>query len=36
MPNDVELKINFNTLSVSKECNRILGDGLWTISSEFL
>ena len=34
--NDVELKINFNTLCVTKECSRIPDEGLWTISSRFL
>jgi len=28
MTNDVELKINYNTLSVTKECSRIPGEGL--------
>ena len=36
MINDVELKTNCNTLSVTKECSRISGEGLWTISSKFL
>ena len=36
MTNDAELKTNYNTLSVAKECNRIPGDELWTISSKFL
>ena len=36
MTNDAELKINCNTLSVTKECSRIPGEGLWTISSKFL
>ena len=36
MTNDVELKTNCNTLSVTKECSRIPGEGLWTISSKFL
>jgi len=36
MTNDAELKTNCNTLSVTKECNRISGEGLWTISSKFL
>ena len=34
MTNDAELKINCNTLSVAKECSRIPGEGLWTISSK--
>jgi len=34
--NDAELKTNWNTLCVTKECSRIPGDGLWTISSKFL
>ena len=33
--NYAELKINCNTLSVTKECSRILGVGLWTISTKF-
>jgi len=36
MINNAELKLNCNTLSVTKECSRIPGEGLWTISSEFL
>ena len=36
MINDAELKTNYNTLSITKECSRIPGDGLWTISSKFL
>ena len=36
MTNDAELKINSNTLSETKEYSRIPGDGLWTISSNFL
>jgi len=36
MINDAELKTNCNILSVIKECSRIPGDGLWTISSKFL
>jgi len=36
MTNDAELKTNCNTLSVSKVCSRIPGEGLWTISSKFL
>jgi len=36
MTNDAELKTNYNTLSVTKECSRIPDDGLWTISSKFL
>jgi len=28
MTNDVEVKINYNTLSVTKECSRILGEWL--------
>jgi len=28
MTNDVELKLNCNTLSVTKECSRIFGEGL--------
>jgi len=35
MTNDAELKTNCSTLSVTKECNRISGEGLWTISSKF-
>ena len=34
--NDAEIKTNCNTLSVTKECSRIPGEGLWTISSKFL
>jgi len=34
MTNDAELKTNWNTLSVTKECSRIPGEGL--ISSKFL
>ena len=34
MTNDAELKINCNTLSVTKECSRILGEGLCTNSSK--
>ena len=34
--NAAELKINCNTLSVTKECSRISSEGLWTISSKFL
>jgi len=26
MTNDAELKLNYNTLSVTKECSRILGE----------
>ena len=36
MTNDAELKTNCNTLSVTKECSRISGEGLLTISSKFL
>ena len=36
MTNNAELKTNYNTLSVTKECSRIPGEGLWTISSKFL
>ena len=36
MTNDAKLKINCNTLSVTKEYSRIPGEGLWTISSKFL
>jgi len=36
MTNNVKLKLNCNTLSVTKECIRILGEGLWTIFSKFL
>jgi len=36
MTNDAEFKTNCNTLSVTKECSRISGEGLWTISSKFL
>jgi len=36
MTNNAELKLNYNTLSVTKECSRIPGEGLWTISSKFL
>ena len=36
MTNDAELIINCNTLCVTKECSRIFGEGLWTISSRFL
>ena len=36
MTNDAELKINYNTLSVTKECSRIPSEGLWTIFSKFL
>jgi len=36
MTNDAELKINCNTLSVTKECSWIPSEGLWTISSRFL
>ena len=36
MTNNAKLKTNSNTLSVTKECNRIPGEGLWTISSKFL
>jgi len=36
MTNDAELKTKRNTLSVTKECSRIPGEGLWTISSKFL
>jgi len=28
MTNDTELKTNYNTLSVTKECSRIPGEGL--------
>ena len=35
MTNDAELKTNCKTPSVTKECSRIFGDGLWTISSKF-
>ena len=31
-----KLKLNCNTLSVTNECSRILGEGLWTNSSWFL
>jgi len=30
------LKLNCNTLCVTKECSRIPGEELWTISSRFL
>jgi len=36
MINDAELKTNCNTLSITKERNRIPDDGHWTISSKFL
>ena len=36
MTNDTELKLNCNTLSVTKECSRIPSEGLWTNSSKFL
>jgi len=36
MTNDAELKNKRNTLSLTKECSRIFGEGLWTISSKFL
>ena len=36
MTNDAELKTNCNTLSVTKECSRIPGEGLCTIFSKFL
>jgi len=36
MINDVKLKLNYNTLSVTKECSQISGEGLWTISSKLL
>ena len=36
MTNDVELKTNYNTLSVTKECSRIPSEGLWIISYKFL
>ena len=36
MTNNAELKTNCNTLSVTKECIRIPGEGLWTNSSWFL
>jgi len=36
MTNDAELKINRNSLSVTKECSRIPCEGLWTISFKFL
>ena len=29
MTNDAELKTKYNTLSVTKECSRIPGEGLW-------
>jgi len=32
MTNNAELKTNCNTLSVTKECNRIPGEGLQTNS----
>jgi len=28
MTNDAELKTNYNTISVTKECSRISGEGL--------
>ena len=33
MTNDAKLKTKCNTLSVTKECSRIPGEGLWTNSS---
>jgi len=36
MRNGAELKINCDTLCVTKECSRISREGLWTISSRFL
>jgi len=43
MHNNAELKLilqtkNYyaNTQSITKECSRIFGKGLWTISSRFL
>ena len=36
MTNDAKLKTKCNTLSITKECSRIPGEGLWTISSKFL
>jgi len=36
MTKDAELQTNCNTLSVTKECSQISGDGPWTISSKFL
>jgi len=35
MTNDMELKQICNTLSVTKGCSRISGEGLWTIFSKF-
>jgi len=34
--NNAELETKCNTLSVTKECSRIPGEWLWTISSKFL
>jgi len=36
MTTNAELKIKYNTPSVTKECSRIPDEGLWTISSKFL
>jgi len=36
MTNNAELRTNCNRLSVTKECSRISGEGLLTISSKFL
>jgi len=36
LTNNAELKTKCNTLSVTKECGRIPGEGLWTNSSKFL
>jgi len=36
MTNNAELKTNCNTLSVTKECSRIPGEGFLTISSKIL
>ena len=33
---DAELKLNCNILSVTKECSRIPGEGLWINSPRFL
>ena len=33
MTNDSELKTQYNTLYVTKECSQIYGEGLWNISS---
>jgi len=36
LTNDAELKINCNTLSITKESNQIPSEGLWTNSFKFL